>query len=491
MRQLYSVTILLVFLSISSFAQEADYLREYMHESFETSVEFGPSYSIADFNAEPKKTKNDISPTYEKIEEVEDSLKLTKDPKYYLSIGNLYKRLNRKDIAITYFNRAINEYKLLLYKPGADLKKVYKNLYLGYFGLEDFDKILEYSDSILSISPTDTSIIASKAFLYFFNNQYDEALVFCDSMIQEYPEITSSYLVKTMVLISTDTSKTGTADYSYLSVAQRKYPDNVEIKAMAVSCKLIVMTYKKAMAPLFENPPSTPMDIEFALSKEDKKLLKSYKKLYKSLLKDKRFNNNYTIYYSLGLIETIQNNFKGAIKLYNQAIPYKGPEYRDRISNLTSCYQNIITCYEILGDTTNAIIWAKNRIDDLPSVDPKAGDYIYLAKFYLQKEDWGKGRDFLKLAIETDSVAYEAYTLLANSYLLNNKTEEAEKYINMCYKLNPDYMAMYYSYVIQRIYNNDESTAKYLVNKLLDFNPEDTFAIKVKEEYFTEAKETE
>ena len=226
------------------------------------------------------------------------------------------------------------------------------------------------------------------------------------------------------------------------------------------------------------------MDYRFVHSEKEIVQLKNFETFLKQFIKDKQFNNKYTLYYSLAAIEFLQNNYKKAIYYYKRAIPLKPFKFRDNEDQVASSYKNIISCYLTMGDTVNAELWTQLKIEDKASYDPVVDDIIDLAYFKLYNKNMEEGEKLLKKAIEIDPNSYQAYTGLANIALAKENIKLTEELLNKSYKIYPDSPSLTKTLILQLLYQNDLETAKFLVYKLKQEDPNDSFSDEIIKDFF-------
>ncbi|MBC8046298.1 MAG: hypothetical protein H7Y00_05845 [Fimbriimonadaceae bacterium] len=489
-----ALLIFLFFCPLLSNAQDTALLKKYVREQFELTADINLSYHSNDFYIKRFEKTTKEEPSFEKVEELLDSLKNNYDLNIVFRIAGLYEKLNRKTLSIQYYNEAKKGYEEKLIQNPADTNAIDALMMLS-LETNDLLKAILYNQKKLEIAPNDTLASIAMSSLFLFAGDYTQANIHADKAIGLYPEIPDSYLYKVMALVFPEIfliqssanlnaaigeSANFKSDFSFLDKAANNYKENIEVQFSVLCCKYFTFFYKLLIPYFLNAEPQPPHKIRFKFSDEDLSQLKKYEKEFSVFLKSKEFKNYYPVYLSHGTINMLQNNFDESIRDFKKSIQYKDAKYRDAQDNVADAYSNIIACYLFMNDSTNAEIWANKKIEDKAAVYNVATDYVMAGIFKAVKNDLESGKQFMYKAIEVDSACYQAMIQIGNIYLLEDDYKKADQYFNAAYKLNKDDPAVYYSYILYSLFVKDKSTANSLLNRLLEYNPDNAFAIEIK-----------
>jgi Flp pilus assembly protein TadD len=492
---LLSAILGLAFLS-QGFSQDQKLIDKYIREEMEPMASVDLSYNSGDFVpvAVKKNPKDELSLSM--IQVLKDSFAITANEDYLIRTGILYKRLNNSKLSKQYFAKALKSCQTKLEKSPKD-STLLSSIFLIYLQTGQIDSALVLNEKFVKAYPHDTVSATLKSFLYLFKGDYSNSILAAKVEIERFPERSLSYLFMTISLTFQELGKLQTAkdineakeiaknfsaDYSYIEKAAKDYPNNLEIQMSSLANSFFVYYYQ-LMSPLFFNPPDSLIGFRFKMAQEDKVALNSYADKFKPWLNKEGFTNTYIVYYTLGTIALLNDDFNTAVDYLKKAIEVKGPEYRDSQDNVAQCYNNIIASYHFRGDLANAELWTRKKIEDKASGDPLSKDYLDLARFRLKSGDLAKGEELLMQAIGLDSSNYEARVDLGNIYMLKRDLKQAEYYLNQCYLINPDYPALTNSLILHCLMSGDKSTAEFLTEKLLNYNPENKFALEIRRDF--------
>ena len=479
-------------------AQDTAKIKEFVVKQFDPSANLGINYNSAIFKKEPVKKAPKDARTFEQVKVLLDSLEVDKSNELLARIGNLYMRLNRPTLGKHYLEKARLGMKKewQLHPENDSVMAAYLVLNLGMGNLA---KCLEINKQQLVSLPNDTSLKITRAFLLVLSGQLDEAVVFSDSVLQWYPEIPEAYLYRTMALIYHEISnlqkkqnlgemqkefESFSTDFSFLTQAKEKFPDNAALQVSILSNRLLILFYEKLLPYLFKSNTNLK-GFRFKNSTADLKQLNEMEKEFKQLKDNPAFRNPYVIYYSLGVIYLVKNDFKNARHYFQRAIDVKPLEYRDSQDNVESCYDNLIAMHLINDDKEAAAKCIRLKITDQAAFDPKAKDYVELSNIEAYQGNYSMAKTLLDTALLLDSASFEAYVNLADLALLKGNYKEAEMHLNTAYAINADYPGLYYSMIFHSLLTGDKSMAAYLVRRLLEFNPDNKTAQDIQKEFFS------
>ncbi|PCI92594.1 MAG: hypothetical protein COB15_17445 [Flavobacteriales bacterium] len=495
-----------LFFLFNTFAhcQNKELINKHIHERFVLECSFDIQYHTNEFKLELTKKEAQDELSFKQIQALKDSFNITGEINYLSRIGHLYGRLNQRHEAYKYLNKA-----LVKYQSKADTlpygKRWFemKQLFALHSGLANTTETIKMNELIVQEYPKDSVALVYKMILFLKIGKLKECINEADRIIKMNPSLILPYIIKTQALVFTDAKiilteenvndsnyvfKGIPSDYSFLDQFQSSYPNQKDIQISCRSMKLMILFYNKIIQ-LSLNPSKTVinynwMDYRFVHSEKEIVQLKNFETFLKQFIKDKQFNNKYTLYYSLAAIEFLQNNYKKAIYYYKRAIPLKPFKFRDNEDQVASSYKNIISCYLTMGDTVNAELWTQLKIEDKASYDPVVDDIIDLAYFKLYNKNMEEGEKLLKKAIEIDPNSYQAYTGLANIALAKENIKLTEELLNKSYKIYPDSPSLTKTLILQLLYQNDLETAKFLVYKLKQEDPNDSFSDEIIKDFF-------
>ncbi len=488
--QRFILFLLLIFSFSLSEGQDKALLKHYTWKQFEIIPSWGISYQTDNFilSPVPQIRSNADKPSLKKIKALKDTLKITSNYSYFKKIGLMYYALNKKDSGRYYLNEALTKYNYELYSNPADTALLHEICSINYL-LGNVYQSMQFADSLLKINPDDSKAIFKNIMMHSDVGDYAGAKMYCEIAIEKFPENPASYLSKTSVIcteasvnFSEQTKESFNGfhfDVSFLQNAANNYRDNASIQLATLSCELMLLYYSVVM-PMNLNPPKSYKNFKIQLTKNDSAKLESYENKYLNMIEDKKYNNHYTLYYSLGIINFLKGNYPTAINYFKTSAELCGS---GNAENVLSCYDNIRNCYFLMGDTKKAKKWTKKKVKNKILSSSLADNYTELAIYELSEKRLQKGTKYLKKAIKLDSTNYEAYVLLANIEMLNNNWELAEKYLDRCFKIQPGYEELYESFILLSLFLDDKESARFFVNQFLANAPENNFARNIKRDF--------
>ncbi|WP_340113571.1 tetratricopeptide repeat protein [Maribellus mangrovi] len=464
-------------------AQDKTLLKKYVHRQFNVLPHLVFSNDFYDIQSANFET-DDFS--YARIDELKDSFETYLDESYLYRIYIIYDGLNDvesgkkylRELAVRFQDKQIDE---------PDNIKILRNLCQIHLLLRDIYPAMEFADRILDYDPRDQIALMTNAMLHFGSGDFSVANDYAERGIKAFPESPVFYILKTTLLLSSelvdiknkDVWEGFSADFSYLLEAEDKYKNNAELQFNLLHCNLFVL-YLNVTMPYFLNPPESFH--KFRLSVSDSLKLHDYEFRLLSMAKMDKFKNNHSLYFYVGFINLLQGEYNTAIEYFTQSIDAYGSQRVNKEKILVS-YNNILSCYLLMGDTIQAQKWTERKINDKVSTQSLPQDYIELARYYLKKGQLNQGENLLQKAIELDSTTFEAFVELANIEMINDNFKTAEELLDKCFKINPDCVEMYESAILLSLFQGDIGTAKYYVKRILVDDPENSFALDIERDF--------
>ncbi len=361
--QRFIIFLLLIFSFSLSEGQDKALLKQYTWKQFEIIPSWGISYQTDNFilSPVPQIRSNADKPSLKKIKALKDTLKITSDNSYFKKIGLMYYALNKKDSGRYYLNQAVTIYNSELNNNPADTALLHEICSINYL-LGNVYQAMEFADSLLKINPDDSKAIFKNIMMHSDVGDYVGAKLYCEKAIKRFPENPATYLLKTSVICTeasvnfneqTNESFNGfNFDSSFLENAASNYRNNSEIQLVTLSCELMLLYYSVVM-PINLNPPKSYKNFKIQLTKNNSAKLESFKNQYLNMIEDRKYNNHYSIYYSLGIIHFLKGNYPTAIDYFNTSAELCGSRNDE---NVLSCYDNLRNCYFLMGVSPNYYI---------------------------------------------------------------------------------------------------------------------------------------
>lgn len=494
-----SLLIIMVLFWVNTRAQDTAFIHQMAMEMLWPQANVSVGFSANDFLAEPEKRDSLPARTWETVQQYTDSLASgTDNARWNTELAKLLNRMNRPTRSGQHFDEA---YRLYTEQLESDPRNtdLLNDLVMACFERRDFESGIKYGRQVIEINPQDSNMISMLTWLYIFQGEYRKAMSYADKSINLYPDWGGGYYADFMARASLEMyggamEKVDSVssydyelaiDYSKIDAAMQQLPGNTELEATRL-CMEIIQTFYESALPLFWGDVSSFGELSFITRKDHLKEIKDYEKRLTALERNPDFNNLYTIEFCRGALYLLSNREEEAIDRFITAISLKGPEYVNNLDNHASAYDNISTCYFMLNDTVNAQKWIRNKCYDTLGSDPQGYYYTELAAFRMYYKDFDEAKELYNRALEIDSSTAIAYVGLANIAILQGDYVLAETLQQQCYAINPNQMEMYYSSILQRLCQKEKLMARWLVDEILDFDPEDWFANEVLEHIWPE-----
>lgn len=482
-------------------AQDTTFIHDAIHQMSFPDLNLTFNLGTPDFYAEREPNEAWDARDMSSIRKYEDSLQGDMyDAEWYMAMGNMYGRLNRPTLSKANYQYAYDNYLRQVNESPEDTEKL-TDLIATCFAMEDYENGIRYSDQVLDIDPLDSNAHSMLAWFYIFAGDYRKAVSHGEKSVTRYPECSFGYysifmarMYQELVRVTTEEPDTSKAmdfimsvDMEMLELAIEDYPENKELRACKIGSEMLLFFYE-VMMPMIAGGEVMDNweDFEIRMTSDQHQRLDGLIKRVKELEKDPGFKNNYFIQYCYGAGAILKGDYRAGIKELKQAINSKPMEYRDNLNNNSSCYDNISAAYYLLGDTIEAERWILKKIEDEAGFDPKGEFYYQYGKWRMHNSDYATAEEYMFNALAADSSYALAYAQLANLELLKGNTVKAQEYLELCYQINPDLMELYYVSILRRLMDNEMMMAEYTVDQILNYDPEDWFALMVKEHYWPE-----
>ncbi len=429
-------------------AKDEYYLKRQVLDCFGFESHLKISYSTTElFNS---KIKGDKPASLEEIENIRSRLKGNEgDAALYLDISGNYSRLKMNKEADENRNKAIEIAQKIIDKH-PDSAEVYCFLGSAYMGATNINESIEFYRKAWTIKPTLVEAPTFMCNLFLMTGQLDSAYAIINKVVNLFPDNKSLYSILPMyylfkmigklqkedVNLDSDDFSVDSLTYfplmeNYLSRnkndADAQYIHHVA-KQVLIST---IIPIRNSLDTAFSST-----NVKFKLKEKEITFLALSKSYFETCLKNKNADYHFYANKLLGSIYILQNEPKKAIPYFKKTIDLRPKAYCSLSCNTDEDYDNLISAYAILRDTTMV---EKNLIEKIavqPAIEPKVDDHNDLGSLYLSKNKFNLAKaEFAKsLAIEPEN----AYALLGVGVLnfVENDNTSALKYIDKVYKID-------------------------------------------------------
>ncbi len=470
-------------------AQDLERLRKYTYKQFDVSSLFSMSYTVNSFalNSDNELQSEDMLML--KIDELKDSYRRTADINHLKLIKDIYGRLNQID-SVRQYRNALESKCFELLELDLNNAEVYNNLCELYIEMADFYAAMEIANQLLDLNPNDSVAILTNLIANYFCGDFGNANSYAERAIRNFPETPGVYFLKTMLVVWGEGARAAeshsfnglTADLSYLSEISEENRQDEHIQFVVSVCDLLLWYFEKVLTATF-NQSSVSEKYKIKLDASDSLRLSLIENKCRKLIKKNSFKNHYISYHTLGNLNFIEEDYNTAISYFQKSITLAGCS-REEKENVIANYDNIMFSYLLLHDTISAEKWMNIKMKDERCNASGAQDLVALACYELIKGDLSKGEEVLLEAVLQDSTNYQAYVELANIEMIRTNYDLAEEYLDKCFKLKKDYPKMTQSFILLSLFQGEIGTASYFVNKLLLNEPDNSFALELKNAFF-------
>lgn len=482
---LFSLSLLL-FSPESLFAQNPDSVKAYILGLAEPEVTFSLMYGTGSLSMEYIEQPLLTPLTEEYIDERMKEYELTGDPISLLTIAQTYKRMNRHSEGEKWMERAILETEELMWKYPDSIEFV-ETASLLYLDNNQPD-LASLTAKMISDHNQDEISLFAETMMYTFTGQYDLGIELSNKGLTLYPEEAKWYLIRMIHEFSKKmaafnfgseefVAEENRIDRSFLNKGAANYPDNEKVQLAAVLCNFFLFAYEEVLPTFYEQLGNCD-DIEtfkFKIeSSLDDKLEVHFQKVIK-LSKQKAFKNWHSVHYTLGTIHMLRSETEKAIVYYEEAIDLMKPKYRHGQDNVYQYYDNLVTCYRMLGDTASAEKCAIIRATEEINLDPLPADYLNMALYRVMDKDFKAAIALLDQAIAIDSSAVDSYSTKALLLMLDDELHEALSLLKLAESIQPNNLRTVRAVILFRLLKKESAAALQLIGQLEAYDPTDFF----------------
>lgn len=472
-------------------------LKKHVKEQFHLMGRISISYSINDFSPIRKPEEKIDPPSEKRLKAMEDSLKIDRNPDLVMRLGFLHGQLNHPKQKQALLYEAAKK-KETLHFAHPDSIALLEELQLISMELGELQNASACAQTILKIDPTHEGSLNSMSFLAIQLGAFQESGNFCDQTIAHYPTSSTGYIFKTLSLLYPqmmrlpqnntvkDENFNFNLDLSFLRKAEAAYPENLEIKAVSLCSRFIVWFYETLLPSIYKVRLKSMTDMHFTLSPKQVKEMEAYEQEFNSLSENEAFQNPFALRYSQGVMSMLKNDFEGSIPIFQACITELPPKYWNIESNLLGVYDNIISSYQVLGDSAKTEEWLTKKVEEKISIAPLGKDYINLGCFKASQGEFTTARKLMYQALEQDSSSAEAYIQLANMDLLKGDIRNAEQNMALGYLIDDEQENIIYTKVLLALHKGDKNSAAYLLDQILITDEESEFALELKAAFIDE-----
>ena len=183
------------------------------------------------------------------------------------------------------------------------------------------------------------------------------------------------------------------------------------------------------------------------------------------------FSNNAIVFYNLGRVYKVNEEYDLAIKNYKKAKEINPFENKYSLA-ITAIAQEMAKA----GDTEyrrqefdSAIEYYKNAIHYSPDYTTA---YFKLARTYFKMKDYENARIILGQNLEVDPRQEQSEKMLGDIYRGTGESEEAIKHYNQAISINSNYHQAYYSLGATLLSNGDLENARVALNFAIQLAPD-------------------
>ncbi len=244
--------------------------------------------------------------------------------------------------------------------------------------------------------------------------------------------------------------------------AAQKYKKNTDFQTTFHATEVFIIFFKNLQAAgNVENMMS------YKTNPEVSEKIKSLNAYFEKSLKSKKKNNAYFLYYALGALKIAEGNFPEAITLLENAKTDR-LKYADvETSSQNDIYNNLAACYILSGDTINAVKTLNEKLAFFPASE----NYNLLAYTYLIDNKNQNAKDLLLSAINKGIFDLQTVKALAIVHLLENDITQADEYLAEISRAKVvDYETYIIAGIMEVMKNNAETAWKYF-NQAQQMNP--------------------
>jgi len=297
--------------------------------------------------------------------------------------------------------------------------------YLRLGKVEQAEKILEEA---LRYYPNDKKILEEATNIYLYTNKLDKAIKVLKRLVKLYPKNPKYYYLLGRVYSLKDN----------LKEAEKYFLKSLEVD------------------PKYD--PSIQVLLDYYIKRQ--KYDKAEKLLTKLLEKN---NDNIKLMKVLYFIYIMENKLDKAKEILER-IGKIDPEEKKRIIEENEALYKKATSKEFLENL--------KRLERQNPYDP---NILYtLGLVYYLREEYDKAEKYLKRAIKVSNDFVDAYELLLEIYLKQNRLKEAKKILKKLAKINPnDYTIYVYLANIEYTLGNLRKAIEY-IKKAIDLNPKNS-----------------
>ena len=382
---------------------------------------------------------------------------IKKEIQYYYDKANSFFELGRHQEALNCNDKAISlddKFYKSYYFKGNSLKNIGKNKY---------NEAIVCFDKAIKLNNKDFDSYYNKALILFELKKYEEAIDVINLSLEIDDENSNAYYYKGLCLYNLKKYKEAIEEFGNTVKIDSQYSKAYYYKGLSL---YYLKRYEETIEE-FDKYLKIADQCDNSYYYKGLSLfeLKKYEEALESLKSTNNFNK-YDMYYFMGEIYDIKNNYKEAIKYYDKALK----NYKEK---------NNARDYYIIGMTLYKLSLFDNAIDNFN----KALSFIFEDKYSNTEDILNYCNNILKL--ENNNKVFYAYKMMA--LILLNRYDEALSLYNNVEKNNE---VLYDVEIYKKALNilkeknkiNDEHIVKGY-DKAISLNPKNEKSYKEKIEY--------
>lgn len=450
------------------------FLKKTAGECFQFNPALRFSYNHDDFREE-KPEKGDLPTSMANLEALKQALaKDSTNAERYTDLSAMCGRLGLDVEAREYRRKAFETISAALsVKP--DSAQALVSLGSIFLSALQTDSALRYYRKAIQLEPLNKDANRLIPFLHILNNRFDSAYAFLNKQVRTHPDSYEVHEALPVYYIYKFYDQLGKYSRQKHVAEENLRPENIITLKLLKDyadrapddprrtalyrvtfqvCLSTLITYKSVNDSLYD-----PRQIRFANTLKDAELLKQQEAFFKGQLKSKTPRNKYLANKALGNICLLSNRPQDAIPYIQKAIRLKPLKYSTVGNNASEDYNNLITAYFLLKDTSAYEKVILEKLRDRPALDSSASDYVMAGKVSLSRNHLEKAEGMFRQALALDPKQSDAWLGLALISFERNDATGALAHINEAFAQDADKWELYVLYGIVSLCNRDPVNA--------------------------------
>lgn len=453
------------------------FLQEHIKYLFLPDISFTYSINSSDITVKKNKTTPAEPASFKTIAKLEKQLAGQTMPlekaQTHLTIGQTYKRLNRRQLATQSFDSSLALLKPLLAAMPFDSAVLLTTANI-YMSAGNYNEALNYFYRFRDINKHCDELASTFIPLLYLNTgRINEAAQYLDTSLKKWPEGEVGLYYQLIIQVYSfmylapqrkefiqseryaAMPPDSLFDLSLLYNLHKKYPDDLKWEQFYKGALLLALYMKHAVLDRKDGE----MKEIITLNGKDKELESSIRNDFERIQKDRRNKNPYLTYKTLGAIELISKNYKKSEKWFEKALKERKLKESNVDVNAAEIYDNLIALHLLAADTAAAEKMLLKKIKAQPAIDPQAADYVMLAQFGWAKGDMEAAKTSYEKAIGIDSANTKAFVGLAAYELQKGNAKDPALVLNNIISNNASDQTPYLLYGIASLLLKDYSKA--------------------------------